>query len=195
MTENSNENTPKGPDELTLLKERAAIMGITHHPSIGLEKLKEKVAEALSTEKAAPKETPVKSNKKVREFTAAERASLKKTSLRNEATKLVRIRLTCMNPAKAKWPGEFISVSNRIIGTLTKFIPFNSEEGYHVPHAIYEQLRDRQCQIFVNAPGPKGKSIRKGKLVKEFSIELLDQLDKKALADLAQRQAISQNID
>ena len=44
MTET--QETPK-VNELTLLKERADMMGIPYHPSIGLEKLKEKVDTVL----------------------------------------------------------------------------------------------------------------------------------------------------
>ena len=39
------EDAPK--DELTLLKERATLMGIQYHPSIGVDKLREKVTSAL----------------------------------------------------------------------------------------------------------------------------------------------------
>jgi hypothetical protein len=35
------------PDELTSLKARADLMGITYHPSIGVDKLREKVQAAL----------------------------------------------------------------------------------------------------------------------------------------------------
>ena len=41
-------------DELTLLKERADLMGIKYHPSIGVDKLREKVNSVL-----VPKDDPV----------------------------------------------------------------------------------------------------------------------------------------
>ena len=41
------------PDELTLLKNRAKLMGITHHPSIGLVKLKAKVNARLEGDNLA----------------------------------------------------------------------------------------------------------------------------------------------
>ena len=41
------EDSTPVPSELDSLKARASLMGITHHPSIGVEKLKEKINNAL----------------------------------------------------------------------------------------------------------------------------------------------------
>ena len=46
------------PDELTVLKERATMMNISFHPSIGLEKLREKVNAAMQNQ-ATQEETPM----------------------------------------------------------------------------------------------------------------------------------------
>ena len=45
------------PDELTSLKEKADFMGVPYHPSIGVEKLRAKVAEALAAEGAPRRAT------------------------------------------------------------------------------------------------------------------------------------------
>jgi hypothetical protein len=60
---------------------------------------------------------------------------------------------------------------------------------------IYEQLLQRQCQIFYTHKDAKGNKSRKGKLIKEFSIELLPALTTSELKDLAQRQAMAQSGD
>lgn len=174
-------------DELTTLKARADALGISYHPSIGVEKLREKVNAAL-----APKEeaTPAADEK----APAAETPGARRLRLRNEAMKLVRIRLTCMNPNKKEWDGEFITAGNSTVGSITKYVPFNADEGWHVPHIIYEQLRDRECQTFVTVRDSKGNATRKGKLIKEFAIELLPPLTPEELKDLAQRQAMSKSV-
>ena len=51
MAENEVQEIDEMEDELTLLKERADMMGVKYHPSIGLEKLKEKVNEKLAPPK------------------------------------------------------------------------------------------------------------------------------------------------
>jgi hypothetical protein len=108
---------------------------------------------------------------------------------------LVRIRVTCMNPAKAEWEGEIVTVGNSAVGSITKFIPFNADAGWHVPRIIYQQLVERQCQIFVTVTDSRGNKTRKGKLIKEFAIEVMPPLTPAELQELAQQQAMAKAID
>jgi hypothetical protein len=173
-------------DELAALKARADMLGLTYHPSIGLEKLREKVNAAL----APPAEEAKKS-----EVAAVETEGQRMNRLKREASKLVRIRVTCMNPAKKEWEGEIFSVGNSVVGAFTKYVPFNAEEGWHVPHMIYQMICDRQCQVFYTVSDSRGNKTRRGKLIKEFSVEVMPQLTAEELHDLAQRQAMSNSID
>lgn len=184
------EVTPQ--DELAALKARADMMGVTYHPSIGLEKLREKVNAAMTQEPAAAAPTVVTTAPAAPEVeTDGQRAQ----RLKRDASRLVRIRLTCMNPAKAEWPGEIISVGNSVVGNFSKFVPFNADEGWHVPNIIYKALNDRQCQVFTTIIDSRGNKSRKGKLIKEFAIELMPDLTPEELHDLAQRQAMSGAIE
>lgn len=198
-------------DELASLKSRAETLGITFHPNIGLEKLREKVnavingtaqASEVSTKAAGPTIDLAKTQADteeaaeaeeqaeqpaVREETLLERRARK----RREANKLVRIRLVCMNPAKKEWEGEVFTSGNSLVGSFTKFVPFNTDEGWHVPGIIYNMIKDRQCQIFV--AGPKGVG-RVGKMIKEFAVEILPDLTPEELHELAQRQAMAGSV-
>ena len=109
--------------------------------------------------------------------------------LRNEALKLVRVNVMCMNPSKKEWDGEIISVSNRFIGTVKKFVKFNTEDGYHIPQAILNVLEARQFQTFVTKTNDKGMKYREGKLVPEFNIQKLPALTQEELDELARKQA------
>lgn len=181
-------------DELTALKARADMMGVAYHPSIGLEKLREKVNAAVTaTEAPAKEEAPQPTAAQIN--TAVETETQRNKRLKDDAARLVRIRLTCMNPAKAEWPGEIISVGNAIVGSFSKFVPFNADEGWHVPNMIYKALVDRQCQVFVTTADSRGNKTRKGKLIREFAIEVLPDLTKDELHDLAQRQAMAGSVD
>ena len=173
-------------DELSALKARADLLGVSYHPSIGVEKLREKVNAAVT------KPEPVK--EAVQVATPVSEA-MRRKQLKQEAAKLVRIHLTCMNPAKKEWPGEVFTVGNALVGTFKKFIPFEAEEGWHVPQIMYQMLKDRQCQIFVNGKSKNGVTIRTGKIIKEFAIEVLDPLTPKELQELAQRQAMAKSVD
>ena len=173
-------------DELTSLKARADLLGISYHPSIGLEKLKAKLQDALSDKPAEP-EVAVPTVKVVEKESEGQLRARK----RKEANALVRIRVACMNPIKKEWPGEIITTGNGAVGTIRKFVPFNSDEGYHVPRMIYDQLVQRKCQVFVTKKDGRGNKSRVGKLINEFSIEVLPPLTEKELKDLAQRQAMA----
>ncbi len=179
-----NENVSDGPDELTLLKERADLMGISYRGNIGIAKLKEKI---LNHTEPSKKEEPEEVTEEV--LTAQRHAAI-----RNDALKLIRIRVTCMNPMKQAWPGEFFCVSNRVIGEVKKFVPFNAEEGWHVPNVILTMLRERRYQTFYTVK-ENGRKVKRTKLAPEFGIEVLNPLTDKELKDLAQRQAMSGSIE
>ena len=178
-------------DELDALKARANLLGVKFHPSISLEKLREKVNAAVTSDGAATSEEEAKDPAEPKQETIGE----KRKRLKTEALKLVRIRLTCLNPAKKEWEGEIITVGNSLIGSVKKFVPFNADDGWHVPYVIYQQLKERQCQIFYTATDARGNKVRKGKLIKEFAIEVLPPLTKEELEELARRQAMAKAID
>lgn len=174
-------------DELAALKARADMIGVTYHPSIGLEKLREKVNASIRGE--ATQEDIITSPDEHIESTYEMHRRVKR-----EASELVRIRVTCMNPAKKEWDGEIFTAGNSVVGSFRKMVPFNNEEGWHVPRVIYNQIRDRQCQIFVTTTDSRGNKSRTGKLIKEFAVEVLPNLNEAELKDLAQRQAMSNSI-
>lgn len=178
------------PDELTTLKARADLMGISYHPSIGVEKLREKIQAAMDN-----KPQPSESEEVVVKAPAKETDVERQARKRREAAALIRIRVTCMNPAKKEWDGEIITTGNSVVGTFKKYIPFNSDEGWHVPQIIYNQLVSRQCQVFTTVTDARGNKVRRGKLIREFAIEVLPQLTPEELHDLAQRQAMAKSID
>lgn len=144
----------------------------------------------LAATQAAPAQQPV-----TQKPTTGETTTEKHARMRREAAKLIRVRVNCMNPAKSDYEGEIFTVSNSVVGTFRKYVPYNNEEGWHIPQIIYDMLQEKQCQIFVNAKGPRGQKVKKPKLIKEYAIEVLDPLTRKELEDLAQRQAMAHSID
>ena len=175
-------------DELQILKDRANLLGVKFHPSISLDKLREKVVAATSGEATPPDEAKAPES-------VEETVGQKRNRLKREALALVRIRITCMNPAKSEWEGEIFTAGNSLIGSVKKFVPFNADEGWHVPNVLLQQLRERQCQIFHTVTDARGNKVRKGKLIKEFAIEVLPPLTKEELEELARRQAMAKAID
>ena len=193
-TDQTAESTVPAQDELTVLKARAATLGIKHHPSIGLDKLKVKVNEALS-------DAPPPVEEVYTEVLAAEAANIPETKLqmisrlRREATQLQRVVIACMNPQKKEWEGEIFTVGNSAVGSIKKYVPFNNDEGWHVPKMVLNMIQERKCQIFVNGKNHKGQAVKVAKLINEFAVQHLPALTGEELKDLAQKQAMSHAID
>lgn len=176
-------------DELTLLKQRATTLGVSFSNNIGIETLKERIAEKLA--EGEPKEEEVKENTpQVKSKNAIRK------EIMAEATKLVRLRITNLDPKKSKWPGEIITVANEYIGTITKFVPFGevTEEGYHVPNVIYKKLKKRKFLDIrtVKRKGMEDQIIQRW--VPEFALEVLPQLTEGELKKLAAAQVASGSL-
>ena len=190
--ETNNIGNDELPSELEILKKRATTLNIKFHPSIGVDTLRAKVTAAL--EAGPDAKAPSTIAAPVNVIKPIESIDARNKRLRTESAKLIRVRVTCMNPNKKEWEGEVFTVSNSVVGTFKKFVQFDADEGWHIPTIIYKHLKERQCQVFTTVKGPRGNKIRKGKLIKEFAIEVMDPLTGEELDALAQRQAMANNL-
>lgn len=182
-----NDDLPK-VSELDSLKARADKLGVSYHPSIGLDKLRDKVNAAINGSDAEDKAEPVVA-------AGEESPAARRLRKKREASELVRIRVTCMNPNKKDWDGEIFTCANAVVGTFKKYVPFNADEGWHVPRIIYNMMLQRQCQVFVAKKSKGGVTMKEGKLIREFAIEVLPMLTEAELAELATQQAVAKAID
>lgn len=183
-------------DELSLLKERARTLGIPLGGNIGLDALKKKIAAKLAGEKEEPEE-------EVEEETAAPKRKLSKAEaeqavrekLQKDKMALVRCRIYNLNPSKRDLQGEIITVANKFLGTVRKFIPFGeqTDNGYHIPKVIYEDLVRRQYQ-HVKTKRVKGNIEVDTRMVPEYNIEVLEPLSAEELKDLAMRQSAAERL-
>jgi hypothetical protein len=180
-------------DEKTVLLERAKTMGLKVSGNIGLDTLREKVKAAIEGRPEASDDS---------DEPAATDAPMKETRaqmverIQKEAMKLIRVRITCMNPAKTEYTGEFFCVANRFIGEVKKFIPYGNgftDNGYHIPHVLYEEMKSRK---FTQIKTQRRNGIdvivpEELREVPEFSIEVLPPLTVEELNDLKIQQAQS----
>ena len=176
------------------MKSRAKLLGVSHHPSIGLENLQKKIDEHLAAkeaEDAAKAEPPPQPNQamgtpegEVHYKRPQDSKNMLLAKARKEAMLLKRVNISCTNPIKAKWHGEIFTFSNKMI-TVKKFVPFNVDT--HVPYCIYEMIKNRQYRITVQ-PKRGEKGIQTNRLVPEFAIRDLNPLTKEELDHLAAQQ-------
>jgi hypothetical protein len=205
------EQRPQAPDELTLLKQRAQIMGIQVPPNIKVETLKLRIQEKVDSDRKADVErAKAKSEAQVdaalqKQFQAQSlpeefpgKAPKVKTKqelardLKQEYLKLVRVKVVCLDPSKAELKGEIVTVANGILGKVSKFIPYGDEcgeDGYHIPYILYLFLKEKRFyQVKKDKRGTPIKSVE----MPEYAIEKLPQLTAEQLKSLAQRQKAAQ---
>lgn len=114
-----------------------------------------------------------------------------------EQMKLVRLRITNLNPSKKDLPGEIFTVANRVLGAVRKFIPYGeaTENGYHVPYWIYTQLKDREFLLIKTRKDSRGRTIVETSMAREFALEVLEPLTQVELARLAASQAAAAGME
>ena len=203
--DNASEEQTTQPTELDMLKQRAKLMGITFSNNIGLEALKAKIEEhkAAATAKTqattpALTETTPKDDEDSKPVSTpkAKKVSLR-AHLQKEKMKLVRLRITNLDPKKKDLPGEILTVANEYLGTVRKFVPFGeqTDNGYHVPYCLYEMMRDRKFLSIKTRKGPKGQTIVEQQMVREFALEILPPLTEAELARLSAAQLSAGGVE
>jgi hypothetical protein len=177
---------PEQKDELAILKARADLLKIPYSNNISLVKLKERIEKHMAKDEDEDGEI---------EEVVETKAALR-TRLIKEATRLIRVRVTNMNPAKAAFPGEIFTVANSTVGTIRKFIPYGAgtEAGYHIPYAIYEMIKRKKFTLTKKEVGPNGSPVFNKYERKEFAIEVLEPLTPKELQKLAAEQAATGRV-
>ena len=175
-------------DERAALEARAKVLNIPYHTNISTEKLRERVNAAISGTREQDSERPAKD-----ESDAARRSRLKK-----KASRLIRVRIHCNDPAKKDWPGEYITVGNNAVGTYRKYVPYNQDEPFHLPEIIVNALREKRVQVFATKKSKNGIPVRESKSIAAYAIEIVQPLTEEELTQLANsqmaRNALSDNV-
>lgn len=212
MTDINALETAAEPSEIDVLKAQAMTMGITHSNNIGVEALRKKIAakmegEADTTDEAGEALATLTVNP-LAQVGLTEAAVIEALAevpvapmslnayLNKEAKKLVRIRISCMDPKKQDLPGEFFTVANEFIGTIRKYVPFGEQTdgGYHVEQCILNLLKTREF-LHIQTRTVNGQIETKTRYVKEFAIEVLPDLTRAELAKLAADQRATGRLD
>lgn len=200
MTEQSKEQDVVTKDELTMLKERANVMGVTFSNNIGIEALRKRIDDKLAgmnTDEVPVAETNAftGATTKTEDGSKAATPTLRQY-LFDENMKMVRVKITNLDPKKREWPGEIKTVANKYIGTVRKFIPFGdaTDEGYHIPQCIYKMLKRCKYQD-IKVVKKNGKETVTSRWVSEYAIELLPPLSQEELRQLATAQQAVGSVD
>ena len=203
MNENNDQALSTGEgetavDELALLKERAKQMGIPFSNNISLETLRKRISDKMEG-KDVPEVNPLTGDAEIAAITSApvkldakQNALALRKMMQREQMKLVRERITNMDPKKKDLPGEIWTVSNEYLGNVRKMIPYGeqTDEGFHIPYCLFRLLQSKRfLHIRTVKDRVTGVERQDKQWVKEFSLDVLPDLTKEELARLAAAQA------
>ena len=185
-------------DELTFLKERAKVMGIPFSNNISLETLRKRVADKMEGKDEAPEVNALTGDPEIAQALAtkpldpkANAVALRKL-MHAKQMRLVRVRITNMDPKKKDLPGEIWTVANEYLGTVRKFVPYGeqTDDGFHIPYCLYRLLDSKRFLHIRDVKDRTTGIVRQDKVwAKEFSLDVLPTLTQGELDRLAAAQA------
>ena len=185
-------------DELTLLKERAKVMGIPFSNNISLETLRKRVADKMEGKDEAPEVNALTGDPEIAQAMAAKplnqqaNAVALRKLMHATQMRLVRVRITNMDPKKKDLPGEIWTVANEYLGTVRKFVPYGeqTDDGFHIPYCLYRLLDSKRFLHIRDVKDRTTGIVRQDKVwAKEFSLDVLPTLTQGELDRLAAAQA------
>ena len=196
MSEQNQETTVDVKQEREALKARCQLLGIQTQGNQSNETLRALIrAKQEEMDVAARQANPAAFDEAVE--TSEGRTPSLREYLKTEALKLVRVRISCMNPQLAKMGSVIITTGNEYTGTVRKVVFFGekTENGYHIPQIILNVLQRRKFQQVVEERNHKGHLVPRARWMKEFNIEILPALTQKELNALKDRQLATNSID
>lgn len=145
--------------ELEVVREKANELGVKWHPAMKAETIQQKIDEFLE------ENAPTHIVPSVLHETPAQRQA---RELR-EATALIPVTVTSMDPADAQVSAVTISVGNRKIGQITKVIPFGFK--WFMPKLLVEEMEKKMFVRNAMVPVPGGNERLNQQWIKKYAIQ------------------------
>jgi hypothetical protein len=113
-----------------------------------------------------------------------------------EANKLIRVIVRSNNPLKRDHAGDIFTVGNKALNggkAVKKYIPYNNEDGWHIPNILYEHLMAAECQIFKKVTR-NNQEFMEPTNIKAFNVEVLPPLTEDEIEKLRVKQKSTGSI-
>jgi len=176
------------------LRKELADNGVTLHHKTGSKKLAATLAKVRTDEYkedpnsaiSSKKDSLSKSTEASRDAKAKHLAAMQTPE--KLAMKLIRVVVTPNDPAMVNYPGLIFTVGATGLNNgrmVKKFVPFNNEEGWHVPQIILNQIEYGQMQKFRTVTRANGEKVLEPYLTKKFNVRILDPLTPEELKQVA----------
>lgn len=131
--------------------------------------------------------TEVTETEAVNETANPEKAEL---TVEQDALRLIRVIVRPNDPLKQESTGDIFTIGSSVVNNgraIKKYIPYNNEEGWHIPNIIYQNLKAAKCQVFKREKRD-GEDVMVPHMIRAYNIEVLDPLTPEELKKLADRQ-------
>jgi len=114
----------------------------------------------------------------------------------NNTMKLIRVIVRPNDPLKLESRGEIFSFGNSVSNggkVIKKYVPFNNEEGWHIPNIIFENIKAAECQIFKKVTR-NGQETMEPQKIKAYNVEVLSDLTQDEVDKIAIRQRTTSSV-
>ena len=114
----------------------------------------------------------------------------------NDAMKLIRVIVRPNDPLKLESGGEIFTYGSNVINNgkaVKKYIPFNNEEGWHIPNIIYQNIIATECQIFKKVTR-NGQDTMEAVKIKAYNVEVLPALTQAEIDKIAIKQKATSSV-
>ena len=166
------------------IRQELADNGVTLHHKTGTKKLASTLADVRTKEyKEDTNSGSTEASRAAKEKHLAAMQTKEKLAM-----KLIRVVVTPNDPNMANYPGLIFSVGASGLNNgrmIKKFVPFNNEEGWHVPVILLNQIENGQMQKFKTVVRPNGEKVLEPYLTKKFNVRILDPLTPEELKEVA----------
>ena len=163
--------------DLETIRAKATELGVKWHPAQKAETIQYNIDQFLEANAPTIIQPPVKDE------TPAE--AMKRQL--QEATALIPITVTSMDPADANLNAVIISVGNRRLGQISKAIPFGYK--WYMPRILVEEMENQMFCRTSMVPVPGGLERANTQWMKKYAIQYHAMPTPKELEELAKAQA------
>ena len=170
--------------------------GVEVHHKTGIAKLIATLTEVRAGTYTVPEPKVETKPLKIGPTDAANKAVADSKVLTKEqrALRMQRIVVTPNDPNMNTYPGLIFTVGSSSVNNgrmIKKFVPFNNDEGWHVPQIIIDTIKNAEMQKFKMVKVGDGKKELQAYITKKFNVEILPPLTQEEMKSLAASQQAS----
>ena len=177
------------------LKEIADFLNTSYGNAISVDKLKDKILEALKPVENVDPKTPKTAEELNAEYLKMDRTKitdpmLLRKVIRAQELALVRCHVHPNNPVEMQVPTKYFNIGNAYVKTGI-VVPFGAENehGVHIPKILYNHLKSQTYVVVKETRDEKGRPKFIPTTRPSYTINVLEPYTKEQLAEFAKKQA------